>query len=107
MAAESWLSNRMEQAVLDGLDEALAFYPDACRCAQCRRDIVALALRLLPARYAGSEQGGVVVDVELQRPATRTEIFRALCQAITTVKARPHHGRAGRPDPAHGTGSAA
>lgn len=106
MTAESWLSNRMEQAVVDGLEEALAYYPDACRCEQCRRDIVALALRLLPARYAGSEEGSVVVDVELQRLASRIEIFRALCQAIATVKARPHHDRARRAAP-EGTGSAA
>lgn len=87
------LSNRMEQAILALLDEALAYHPDACRCQRCRRDIVALALRNLPARYAGSAGGAVVIDVELQRLQSRVEIFKALHQAITVVKNRPHHGR--------------
>lgn len=87
------LSNRMEQAVLAALDEALAYHPDACRCPRCRRDIVALALRNLPARYAGSAGGTVVVDVELQRLQSRVEVFKALHQAIAVVKSRPHHGR--------------
>ena len=87
------LSNRMEQAVLAALDEALAYHPDACRCQRCRRDIVALALRSLPARYAGSGSGTVVVDAELQRLQSRVEVFKALHQAILVVKRRPHHGR--------------
>lgn len=87
------LSNRMEQAVLAALDEALSYHPDACRCPRCRRDVVALALQKLPARYAGSESGGVLVDVELQRVQTRAEIFKALHLAIQVVKQRPHHGR--------------
>ncbi|MEW6048769.1 MAG: late competence development ComFB family protein [Bacillota bacterium] len=94
-APEDSLSNRMEQAVLAALDEALAYHPDACRCSRCRRDIVALALRNLPARYAGSSEGTVVIDVELQRLQTRLEVFKALHQAISVVKTRPHHGRAG------------
>ncbi|MBE3598214.1 MAG: late competence development ComFB family protein [Limnochordaceae bacterium] len=93
MDGERAFSNRMEQAVRDALDEALAYHPDACRCERCRRDITALALRSLPARYAGSSAGTVIVDVELQRLQSRLEIFKALHRAILEVKSRPHHAR--------------
>ncbi|NLG68740.1 MAG: late competence development ComFB family protein [Firmicutes bacterium] len=87
------LSNRVEQAVLRLLDQALAYHPDACRCPRCRRDVVALALRRLPARYAGSATGEVLIDVELQRVQVQAELRGALDQAIRVVKARPHHDR--------------
>ncbi len=87
------LSNRMEQAILRLLDQALGYHPDACRCPRCRRDVVALALSRLPARYAGSPTGEVLIDVELQRVQVQAELLGALDQAIRIVKARPHHHR--------------
>lgn len=66
----------------------------ACQCAQCRRDVLSLALSSLPAMYYGSIWSADLVNLEI---AWRTLSIEAIDQqvrrAIALVNEVQHHGR--------------
>ncbi|MDN5343966.1 MAG: competence protein ComFB [Clostridia bacterium] len=92
MADNLFLKNYMEDCVWELLDEVLARDPGACRCAICRYDIAALALNQLPPRYVVREKGVVYSKVAMLEVQHRADIYRAITQALMTVKQNPRHG---------------
>jgi len=91
MAAELFLKNYMEDCVWELLDQVLDRDPEACRCAACRYDTVALALNQLPPRYVVREKGAVYSKIAMLEAQHRADIYRALTQALMVVKKAPRH----------------
>ncbi|WP_083189796.1 late competence development ComFB family protein [Orenia metallireducens] len=86
--------NLMEIEVKIMVDEVLEEKEDICNCEQCKNDIIALALNNIKPRYAGSNNGRVVVDsVDLSSTQTKMDIYRVVLEACEEVKSRPHHNR--------------
>ncbi len=79
--------NITERLVLKNVDEVISRF-NCCRCDRCRRDIVAYALNLLPAKY-------IVADLQSVEKAeeeyTRKPVLDALIKACLKVRANPRH----------------
>lgn len=85
------LKNYMENLVWQYLDDVLAGHSDVCPCEHCRYDIVALALNFLPPRYVVTAKGGTWAKIKQLDQQFYVDIVSALTNAITIVKAKPHH----------------
>lgn len=86
---EMALTNLMEELVLDRLDATLVRF-NCCKCNRCKKDIAALALNRLPARYVVIRED----DAERRKKAEEeygSEVISALVQAILLVKKEPRH----------------
>ncbi|HKM39298.1 MAG TPA: late competence development ComFB family protein [bacterium] len=85
------LINSMETAVAAQLEDIQEQFPGVCFCDQCRRDILALALNALPARYVVTKEGAIYAKTAQLRQQYRTDIIIALSQAIAKVHKQPRH----------------
>lgn len=86
--------NLLENVVENEIEEVLAEREEVCGCDQCRDDILALVLSNLKPRYAGSEEGKVILEsTDISSEQTRMDIFKEILQAIKKVKETPHHNR--------------
>lgn len=81
------LINAMESAVLEKLDSVLARFK-CCKCDRCKKDIVALALNKLPAKYRVLMEGQPAPDLD---PQTNAQVLSAMIQAVLAVRAHPRH----------------
>ncbi|MBC7324855.1 MAG: late competence development ComFB family protein [Moorella sp. (in: Bacteria)] len=86
-----FLKNYMEDCVWELMDRVLEQDPEACRCESCRYDMAALALNQLPPRYVVREKGVIYSKLAILEIQQRADIFRALTQALLTVKKNPRH----------------
>ncbi|KXS45638.1 MAG: competence protein ComFB [Candidatus Frackibacter sp. T328-2] len=90
MVSGNLLEDQVSEEVIKYLEEK----DDLCTCQQCQDDITALALSNLRPRYAGSEEGKVVISsVDLPSEQTKLDILRAIVNATKKVSKRPHHDR--------------
>ncbi|PRX30501.1 competence protein ComFB [Orenia metallireducens] len=88
------IGNLMESEIKSMVDEVLEKKVDICKCEQCKNDIIALALNNIKPRYAGSDNGRVVVDsIDLSSTQTKMDIYRVVLKACEEVQSRPHHNR--------------
>ena len=85
------IKNYTEDVVENMLDLVLDQYPDICKCDQCKRDIVALALNKLPTNYASTDKGKVFVKLKLLHHQLETDINTALAQAVSVGSKNVHH----------------
>ncbi|TDX51566.1 late competence development ComFB family protein [Orenia marismortui] len=86
--------NLVEAEVKSMVKELLSEREDLCDCEQCQNDIIALALNNLRPRYAGSENGSVVIDsVDISSTQTKMDVYRVVINAAKAVSERPHHNR--------------
>jgi len=84
----------METEVKSMVEEVLKEKEGICNCEQCKDDITALALNNIKPRYAGSDNGRVVLDsVDLSSTQTKMDIYRVVLEACEEVKKTPHHNR--------------
>lgn len=81
------LINAMESVVLEKLDSVLARFK-CCKCDRCKKDIVALALNKLPAKYMVLMEGRPTPDLD---PQTNAQVLTAMIQAVLAVRAHPRH----------------
>lgn len=79
--------NTMEPLVLAKLSSVLARFK-CCRCDRCKKDIVALALNKLPAKYKVLPENYILPDAD---PQLNAQIVTALIQAVIQVRANPRH----------------
>ncbi|GAB6098749.1 hypothetical protein JCM16358_06280 [Halanaerocella petrolearia] len=86
--------NLLRLEVEDKVDEILEEREELCDCNQCREDIAAVALSNLEPRYAGSEEGRVLIDsIDISSTQTKMDILRVVIEAAEKVQDRPHHNR--------------
>ncbi|HHT72077.1 MAG: late competence development ComFB family protein [bacterium] len=90
------LINTMESAVAAQLHDIQTRFPQVCFCDRCQRDIQALALNALPARYVVTEEGEIYARTAQLRQQYCTDITIALIQAITKVHKHPRHNQCER-----------
>lgn len=90
------LINTMESAVAAQLHDIRTRFPQVCFCDRCQRDIQALALNALPARYVVTEEGEIYARTAQLRQQYCTDITIALIQAITKVHKHPRHNQCER-----------
>lgn len=62
-----------------------------CTCAQCREDVIALALNNLPPKYVVSHAGALFVKVAQLENNHEVEITRQVAAAMKVIGEAPHH----------------
>lgn len=83
-------TNIMEKVVekeLDQYQEKL----NVCRCRQCRKDVLTLALNRLKPRYVSTERGRLISAVDQMSYEYLPEILLAITASAETVKKNPRH----------------
>jgi len=87
-------NNLLKEDVKETVKEVLETRDEFCDCKQCQEDVMALALSELRPRYAGSEEGRVVMNsTDVSSTQTRMDIFRTVVEAAEKVNETPHHDR--------------
>lgn len=89
------LKNYMEDLVLQQIDTVMARNGDVCGCKQCRHDIAAMALTILPARYVVTSKGETYTRIKALEQQFSVDIMMALTEGIQQVKKHPHHEETG------------
>jgi len=89
------LKNFMEKLVLQQIDTVMNANRDVCGCAQCRHDIAAMALTILPARYVVTPKGETYTRIKALEQQFTVNIIMALTESIEIVKKHPHHAETG------------
>ena len=64
---------------------------DMCTCSNCTRDVLALALNLLPTKYVTSDAGKQYIQLESYKKQFETDVEIALMKACLVVKSSPNH----------------
>ncbi len=83
--------NVMEALVEAKVDRLWKNYT-GCTCAQCREDVIALALNNLPPKYVVSDAGALYVKMVQLENINEVEITRQVAAAMKIVDEWPHHG---------------
>lgn len=89
------LKNYMEELVLHQLDTVISFNNAVCGCQQCRHDIAAMALTILPARYVVTPKGETYTRIKALEQQSAVDIISAITEGIKIVKSHPHHEEIG------------
>jgi len=89
------LKNYMEELVLQQMDAMMSANHELCCCAQCRHDIAAVALTILPARYVVTPKGETYTRIKALEQQFVVNVITALTEGIEIVRKRPHHGEIG------------
>ncbi len=89
------LKNYMEDLVMQQMDAVIAANHGVCTCEQCRHDIAAMALTILPARYVVTPRGETYTRIKALEQQFSVDIMMALTEGINTVKKYPHHKETG------------
>ena len=89
------LKNFMEDVVMQQLDTIISSNKDVCGCEQCRHDIAAMALTILPARYVVTPKGETYTRIKAMELQFTVNIISAITEGIIIVKSHPHHGKIG------------
>jgi len=87
------LKNYMEELVLQQIDTVMNANRDVCGCEQCRHDIAAVALTILPARYVVNPRGERYTRIKALEQQFIVNIITALTEGIEIVKKHPHHAK--------------
>lgn len=64
---------------------------DICTCPNCTRDVLALALNLLPTKYVTTDAGKQYIQLESYKKQFETDVDIALMKACMVVKSSPNH----------------
>ncbi len=82
--------NVMEYLVLNKISEVWNAL-ECCKCAQCKNDVIALALNELPTKYVVTQKGEVYARIDELSIEKEAEILTALAKAAKIVKEKPRH----------------
>lgn len=84
--------NIMEDIVAKRLDELLEDY-DCCKCEDCKNDMMAIALNLLPAKYVNSLSGQLIAKLNETKRQNSVDVDCAITKAIEIVSSNPNHNK--------------
>jgi competence protein ComFB len=86
------MKNLLEGAIDSVYGDLRAQYPEYCGCANCRTDVMAIALNSARPRYGGgADVGHALMAVDLQKDQTRATIAVLVLDAMRRVAASPRH----------------
>jgi competence protein ComFB len=89
-------SGRMTNLIEESLEEHYAQLKGKvagfCGCAQCKDDVLTMALNQIRPRYtSGARRGSVITRAELQLDQARAEVMVVMLDALRKVAAAPRH----------------
>ncbi len=87
------VKNCLEQFVIDLLPQVLSSYPDACKCDQCKSDIVAWSLNHLKPHYVGTAMGDTYMRLSIYDSKNMAKIIQTIAEGVEIISAHPHHMR--------------
>lgn len=82
--------NVMENIIVDKLEFQLKKY-DCCKCAECKQDMLAYALNIIPPKYVNSAKGELFGRIDSSKLQNAVDIDIAIAKAISVVSASPNH----------------
>lgn len=86
------MTNLIEESIEEHHDQLKSKVAGYCGCAQCKDDVVTMALNQIRPRYmSGARRGSVVTRAELQHDQARAEIMVVVLEAMRRVAAAPRH----------------
>lgn len=86
------MKNLLEGAIEAVYGDLRAQNPEYCNCANCRTDVMAIALNSARPRYGGgADVGHALMAVDLQKDQTRATIAVLVLDAMRRVAASPRH----------------
>ena len=86
----SIIKNYMEELVDMMIDDVLKDV-DVCGCSQCKADIMAVALNMLPTKYVVTKEGTVYSKTSLLVQQFEVDIITAITKASKIVNKSPRH----------------
>jgi len=82
--------NIMESIISDKLDMQLEGH-DCCKCEDCKQDMLAFALNLVPPKYVNSPKGALFGRINSTKLQNSVDIDIAVAKAINVVSSSPNH----------------
>ncbi|MGN0554190.1 MAG: late competence development ComFB family protein [Oscillospiraceae bacterium] len=84
--------NIMEEIISEKLDLQLKDC-DCCKCNDCRHDMLAYALNIVPPKYVNSAKGELFGRINSTKLQNSVDIDIAIAKAISIVSASPNHNK--------------
>ncbi len=84
------IHNYMEELVRIMIDGVLQDF-DVCKCPQCRSDIMAITLNMLPPKYVVTKTGEAYSKTNLLIQQFEVDIITAITKACEIVNKAPRH----------------
>ena len=85
------MKNLLENVVREMHGELRAEHPEFCACTQCTDDVVALVLNHSSPRYATTDAGWALANLDLWGDETRAELAVMVLEAMRRVHESPRH----------------
>ena len=82
--------NIMEKIISEKLDLQLQDC-DCCKCSECRQDMLAYALNIIPPKYVNSAKGELFGRIDSSKKQNSVDIGIAVAKSISVVSASPEH----------------
>jgi competence protein ComFB len=86
------IRNYMEDIVKRNIENQKAKDKKACWCARCEKDVFALALNHLPAKYVVTNEGRMYTKLQEMEAQLNADVTREVYKAIEVVKGNKRHG---------------
>jgi competence protein ComFB len=85
------MKNLLEHVVREMHGELRVQHPQFCGCTQCTDDVVALVLNHSQPRYATTDTGWALANLDLWGDETRAELAVLVLDAMRKVAESPRH----------------
>ncbi len=85
------IHNMMEDFVYDMLEKQWDHIKLDCHCAQCKEDVLALALNHVPPHYVSNQAGGAYIKAQFFSEQSSATILTAIVEAAQKVSNKPRH----------------
>jgi competence protein ComFB len=90
MGEKGILKNYMELCV-DEMATKLMKEANVCSCENCKLDVMAMALNVLPPKYVVTTHGELFTKINMLHQQYDVDIVMELSKAIEVVKNKPRH----------------
>ena len=87
------LKNHMEEVVFNHMNSVLKDM-DICKCEKCMKDIAAITLNGLPAKYVVTDKGVLFSKIEALQSQFEVGVTAAIIRAAQMVSKTPLHDKA-------------
>jgi competence protein ComFB len=85
------LHNNMEDLVIRYVESTLKRVDSVCKCERCKKDITAIALNNLPAKYFVTSKGDMYTRLNEMESQYIADVVREVTKAIKIVTDNPRH----------------
>ena len=86
------LKNHMEEVVFNQMESVLNGI-DVCKCEKCTKDIAAIALNELPAKYVVTDKGVLFSKIDALQQQFEIGVTAAIIRATQIVQKTPLHDK--------------